>query len=66
MLLSLAKSSLLASGHNLYMSVFLAGLAGVLLSGLLASLLGTRTGLVAIISHTATTNPRFSPHQCGL
>lgn len=65
MLLSLAKSSLLASGHNLYMSVFLAGLTGVLLSGLLASLLGTHTGLVAIIAILLPQIPGFPLINAG-
>ena len=65
MLLSLVKSSLLARGQNLYMSVFLAGLAGVLLSGLLASLLGTRTGLVAITAVLLPQIPGFPLINAG-
>lgn len=65
MLLSLVKSSLLGRGHNLYMSMFLAGLTGVLLSGLLASLLGTRTGLVAIIAILLPQIPGFPLINAG-
>ncbi|MBK8637938.1 MAG: threonine/serine exporter family protein [Chromatiaceae bacterium] len=65
MLLSLVKSSLLGRGHNLYMSVFLAGLTGVLLSGLLASLLGTGTGLVAIIAILLPQIPGFPLINAG-
>ena len=64
-LLSLVKKVLLGRGQNLYLSVLLAGLAGVLISGLVASLLGTTTGLVAIIAVLLPQVPGFPLINAG-
>ncbi|HPB74278.1 MAG TPA: threonine/serine exporter family protein [Chromatiaceae bacterium] len=65
-LLSLLKKVLLGRGQNLYLSMLLAGLAAVLVSGLLASLLGTATGLVAIIAVLLPQVPGFPLINAGL
>ena len=64
-LLSLLKKVLQGQGQNLYLSVLLAGLAAVLVSGLLASLLGTATGLVAIIAVLLPQVPGFPLINAG-
>jgi uncharacterized membrane protein YjjP (DUF1212 family) len=65
MLLSFLKSALFAHGQNLYMSVLLAGLAAVVLSGFLAGLSGTTTGLVAIIAVLLPQVPGFPLINAG-
>jgi len=64
-LLSYLKGHLLARGLNLFMGVFLAGLAGVVLSGALALAFGTHAGLAAIIAVLLPQVPGFPLINAG-